>query len=115
MSSPPPYLHQARRQGELVVNTTPEICPPEVAAALLDGRPHQATPSMDLWSLGCVIYHLVVGKPLLQVSIMSGGADYCPLGLGLASRCSQPRFIFHVCIERSRHHIVIHRWDVWLL
>ncbi len=62
------YLNQARvfYDDECVLATTAEICPPEAAAALLSGRQHPASPAFDLWSLGCVIYHLIMGKPLLQ-------------------------------------------------
>lgn len=64
---------------ECVVSTTPDIAAPEFASELLKaakaadaapaGQPPptlpKATPGMDLWSLGCVLFHLIVGSPFL--------------------------------------------------
>lgn len=52
-------------------NTTPEICPPEVAKHWRDCQhKHTAPPlisstAMDMWSLGCVLYTMVTHRHLL--------------------------------------------------
>ncbi|KAI0241759.1 hypothetical protein L0F63_004843 [Massospora cicadina] len=52
---------------KLQLNAPPRYCPPELAAAFLDGAVGAvaALPSMDLWALGCLIYELYSRKPVL--------------------------------------------------
>ena len=54
-------------------------CPPEYASALLNSTlergattsriQYEATVAHDLWSLGCVLYHLMYGRPLFTIDI----------------------------------------------
>lgn len=46
--------------------TTLEICPPEWANAHLNGAPLKSATSMDCWALGCVLYHLITSRRLMD-------------------------------------------------
>ncbi|KAG2495159.1 hypothetical protein HYH03_006767 [Edaphochlamys debaryana] len=45
--------------------TTVDVCPPEVAASLLRGERLPSHPAMDVWSLGCCLYQMVMQAQLL--------------------------------------------------
>ncbi|KAF5840996.1 hypothetical protein DUNSADRAFT_14852, partial [Dunaliella salina] len=45
--------------------TTLEICPPEMARAILSGTKIMSKFSADMWAMGCVLYEMVTCQPFL--------------------------------------------------
>jgi hypothetical protein len=55
-----------RKRGAAAAGTTPAICPPELARAYLAGAPSKAEFATDFWALGCLLYQMVAGRPLIH-------------------------------------------------
>ena len=59
-------FERAQRFGDSMTGTTPVICAPEAAKAIVSKQNHKAAPALDVWALGCIMWHMIAGEELVQ-------------------------------------------------
>ncbi|KAG2500435.1 hypothetical protein HYH03_002003 [Edaphochlamys debaryana] len=76
-------LDRSCRPGDPVTGLTYAICSPDVAAQLAKGKPVSASPEIDVWALGCILYQMLQGEML--VNHLVNGANEMDAGRVLRS------------------------------